>query len=149
MAVPAQRELIFSSLDDVMPEVERLLAGHACAGEWSLGQICHHLAVTIHLTARPASDVTKGTPDQAALREKFFSLGRFPPGRSAPPAIAPAPGLEDAEEAERLRKAIERFATAAGPFPGHPVLGPLSRDEWNRFHVLHAAHHLGFAAPIG
>ena len=38
-----RRSLEFASLDHVMPEVDRLLAGHTTTGNWSLGQICNHL----------------------------------------------------------------------------------------------------------
>jgi len=145
--MPARRSLTFTNLDEVIEEVERLLGGHATVGQWSLGQICNHLAVAIRLTARPAAAEATGTAEQASLRERFFAAGTFPDGRSAPPPIAPAPGLEAADEAAKLRAAIERFASATGPYPAHPVLGPLTRDEWVRFHLMHAAHHLGFAVP--
>ena len=39
-----RRNLSFSRLDEVMPDVDRLLAGHRTVGNWSLGQICNHLA---------------------------------------------------------------------------------------------------------
>ena len=45
-----RRYLEFTSLDDVMPDVERLLAGHVTVGGWSLGQIFHHVATAIRLT---------------------------------------------------------------------------------------------------
>ncbi len=41
-----RRPLRFHSFDEIMPDVERLLAGHRTVGHWSLGQICHHLAST-------------------------------------------------------------------------------------------------------
>ncbi|MFI5459648.1 MAG: DUF1569 domain-containing protein [Isosphaerales bacterium] len=47
-----RRELSFASLDEVMPDVERLLAGHATVGQWSLGQICNHLATGFNLIQR-------------------------------------------------------------------------------------------------
>jgi hypothetical protein len=46
-----RRELTFASLDDVMPDVERLLAGHVTVGRWTLGQILNHLATATHLSA--------------------------------------------------------------------------------------------------
>ena len=42
--MPERRTLEFARLDDVMPEVDRLLAGHTTVGNWSLGQICNHLS---------------------------------------------------------------------------------------------------------
>ncbi len=47
--MPERRQLSFTSLDEVMPEVERLLAGCEPAGQWTLGQICRHLTTGLHL----------------------------------------------------------------------------------------------------
>jgi hypothetical protein len=47
-----RRQLAFASLDEVMPDVERLLTGHVTVGRWSLGQICNHLAAALRLTLR-------------------------------------------------------------------------------------------------
>lgn len=142
-----QRKLTFQGLDEVMPAVEQLLEGHSLMGQWSLAQICNHLATTIRLTARPVSDPGQGTPEQAALREGFFAAGVFPPGRSSPPPFVPREGLDQAAEVASLVDAIKCFQAATGPFPSHPMLGPLSRDQWVQFHTMHAAHHLGFALP--
>ncbi|HVU86443.1 MAG TPA: DUF1569 domain-containing protein [Pirellulales bacterium] len=143
-----RRRLSFQSLDEIMPEVEQLLKGHAVAGQWTLGQICNHLAGAIRSTARPASTVPAATPEQAALKERFFAAGVFPDGRPSPAPFVPSADLDLAEEVTSLARAIERFQNATGPYPAHPYLGPLSREEWVRFHAMHAAHHLGFAAPL-
>ena len=42
-----RRTLRFNSLDEVMPEVERLLKGHSTVGTWSLAQICRHLSTVM------------------------------------------------------------------------------------------------------
>lgn len=142
-----RRALTFDRLDDVMPEVDRLLAGYEAVGAWSLGQICRHLAVGFELLmdGGPAA-----TPARAldAVRVRFLRRDRFPDGVAVPlAALVPPPGLDDRAEAESLRAALARFATHPGPLAPHPYLGPLTRDEWVRFHCLHAAHHLGFAVP--
>ena len=87
------------------------------------------------------------TPEQAKIRAGFFAAERFPDGRQVPAPFDPKPGLDAAHEAQSLARAIERFRSATGPFPAHPIIGPLSRDEWLRFHTMHAEHHLGFAVP--
>src|SRR5438067_5729 len=46
----ARRPLTFASLNEVMPDVDRLLRGHTTVGNWSLGQICSHLAQAVHFT---------------------------------------------------------------------------------------------------
>ena len=42
-----RRPLVFVRLDEVMPDVERLLAGHVTVGRWTLGQICNHLELAL------------------------------------------------------------------------------------------------------
>ena len=38
------------------------------------------------------------------------------------------------------------FESRTGPLPVHPALGPLTRDEWVRFHLRHCELHLGHLA---
>ncbi len=143
-----RRELTFASLDDVMPEVERLLAGHVTVGRWSLAQICQHLATGIRLTLDAPLRPFEPTHETDLVRHRFLQQGKFPEGMEAPiPALRPPSGLDAATEAEALREVIGRFASAAGPFPAHPHLGRMTRDQWIRFHCLHCAHHLGFVVP--
>jgi hypothetical protein len=53
---PERRTLRYESLDQVMPDVERLLEGHTTVGTWSLAQICRHLANAMRrLVDLPAS----------------------------------------------------------------------------------------------
>lgn len=151
-----RRELSFASLDAVMPEVDRLRAGHEAAGTWSLAQICRHLSVALDLTTRSAALMrnrgprAEATPEQAAARDQFFAAARIPEGVPTPSArLDPPPGLDDRAEAEALRGALARFAATPGPFGPHPLLGPLADADWARFHCIHCAHHLGFARPAG
>jgi hypothetical protein len=36
---------------------------------------------------------------------------------------------------------------SSGPVIPHPSIGPLTKAEWDRFHLIHCAHHLSFAIP--
>jgi hypothetical protein len=142
-----RRPLAFSSLDDVMPDVERLLAGHVAVGRWSLGQICRHLTSTFQWLAEGGPD-SASPPVPEAARQKVFRSGSFREGLPVPhPSLEPPPGLDDRTEADALRDAISRFTAAADLPPAHPILGPLTRDEWARFHCIHCAHHLSFVRP--
>ena len=144
-----RRDLTFASLDDVMPEVERLLAGHTTVGRWTLGQICNHLAAALRLTLEAPPSPAEPTREQRVARRLFFRSGRFPDGMEVPVRVLqPQPGLDAAKEAEALREVIGRFASTSGPLPAHPVLGPLTNVEWTQFHCLHCAHHLGFARSL-
>jgi hypothetical protein len=150
----ARRPLTFTSLDEVMPDVDRLLRGHTTVGNWSLGQICSHLAQAIHFTI-------DGFPREAhlpwLLRQtvgrfllwRILRRGRFVEGMRMPRKYEPAPGADARAEAELLRSALRRLAAHAGPLADHPLRGAVSRAVWERFHCIHCAHHLGFALLSG
>jgi len=146
-----RRDLRFERIDDVMPDVERLLDGSQTCGVWTLGQILSHLATAIRLTLRPEPPDRARDSDPARLRmeavrrRRFFQSGRFPEGVEVPhPALRPPSDSEAGVEAHSLRLAIEQLTRAEGPFPAHPLLGTLSRQEWIDFHRIHCAHHLSF-----
>lgn len=143
-----RRASTFADLEEVMPEVERLLGGHIAVGRWSLAQVCNHLATGIRLTLDVPIRPAPPSPENDLARHEFFRRGRFPDGMEAPIArLVPQPDLDAAVEAESLHRKIERFTAHARPLPAHPRLGPMTREEWARFHCRHCAHHLGFLVP--
>jgi hypothetical protein len=84
----------------------------------------------------------------------LITLGYFPRGRKAPPAVSPtlpAP-LRDGEElTRRLHEdltALDHAAAAAEALFGnrrcasHIVMGPLSPQQWRKFHLVHGEHHI-------
>ena len=145
-----RRALSFSRLEEVMPEVDRLLEGHTTTGRWSLGQICNHLSTALQYTV-------EGFPEQApwllrrtvgpVAKRQVLGSGAMPEGVKLPEKYLPKPGLDPRAEAEALRATIRLFAAHAGPLADHPLFGPMSRDEWLRYHIIHCAHHLSFARP--
>jgi hypothetical protein len=146
---PGRRPLQFPDLDEIIPDVDRLLDGHSMVGHWSLAQVCRHLATVMRLSVdRPAS-----TPHDATRRvgeeqeRQFFESGVVPEGMPASRRLLPGQALDDREEAEGLRQAIAHYKASPGPVVPHVLFGPLSRQEWDRFHCIHAAHHLSFAVP--
>lgn len=148
---PARRPLSFENLGQVMPEVDRLLAGHETVGRWSLGQICNHL--TFALTAslegfptRPLPGAIRATAGRLILNQMLKS-GHVVEGVWLPKAVKPRPGLDARAEAEALRAALGLFAADPEPKGLHPFFGKLTRDQWERYHRIHSAHHLSFAVP--
>jgi hypothetical protein len=144
-----RRTLRFGSLDEIMPDVERLLEGHTTVGNWSLAQICRHLAtVTRRVVDLPAStshDASQWVGDER--KRQFFESGMVPEGIPTLPFLLPVEALEERDEAEGLRQAIAHYQASPGPVVPHILFGFLTREEWDRFHCLHAAHHLSFAVP--
>lgn len=147
----AQRRVLrFASFDDVMPDVERLLQGHAAVGHWSLGQIFRHLANVL----RRVVDLPATTPQDPALwvtedkKRQVLESGVLPEGLPAPAEVVPDETLGAAEEAEGLRRAIAYYKASSGPVVAHRFLGPLSKAEWDQIQRIHLAHHLSFAVPV-
>lgn len=146
--MPERRMLDFASMDEIMPDVERLLLSHSTTGQWTLAQILHHLATSIRLTSLGRAGSSPGESSEA-LRRRFFRSRRFPEGLAVPhPRLVPPADADVHVQTRELQAAIELFTSAAGPFPGHPLLGPLGKGEWSQFHCIHCAHHLGFAIPL-
>lgn len=146
---PGRRTLRFDSFDEVMPDVERLLAGHRTVGRWSLAQICHHLSSVLRrhvdLPASTVFDPADRAPEE--VKRRVFEFGTLPEGIGAPAGAVPVAVAGDREEAEGLRAAIAHYLASPGPAIPHRVLGPLTREEWDRFELIHLAHHLSFAVP--
>jgi hypothetical protein len=146
-----RRELTFATLDEVMPEVERLLGGHTTVGNWTLGQMCNHLALGIRMSV----DGHQGPGAPWLLRKtlapiilwQIFRSGKMRPGFQAPEAFLPKSGLDDRTEAEALRAVLAEFAARQEPMADHPFFGRMTRAQLTRLHLIHCAHHLSFAQP--
>jgi hypothetical protein len=147
-----RRELKFASLEDVMPEVERLLRGHKTVGNWSLGQICNHLAIPLRLPVHgydgPMPPWLVRKVLAPVILRRILQTEKMREGASAPDALQPKPGVDARQEADALRLAIAELLAYHGPVHPHPFFGKMSHDEWVRLSRIHCAHHLSFALPI-
>ena len=141
-----RRTLQFQSLDDIMPDVERLIGHNETVGEWSLAQICHHIATVM----RRVVDLPASTPQDPSQwvgeerKREVFETGSIPEGLPAPAEIIPTGAFDERDEAEGLRKAIAYYKASAGPVIPHRLFGFLTKAEWDRLQCVHAAHHLSF-----
>jgi hypothetical protein len=130
----------------------------APAGKWNAAQILEHLFLTYKNTHRGmAKCLEQSAPlaSRATLKQRVatllvVNLGYLPGGRQAPERATPrgmppeevlraiAPELQrmgsDLNECER------RFGTRT-KIMDHPFLGPLTADEWRKFHCIHGRHH--------
>lgn len=153
------RKLSFQRSDEILAEVDLLLeSGYERTGTWSLGQICRHLTGVLigSVEGFPSFSGSGGQPSgddpdrarRVALgRRLILDRGEMPKGVRLPDEFAPKPEVDDRAEAEALRGAWRAYHQQAGPLADHPLLGPLTSDEWMRFHCVHSAHHLGFLSP--
>ena len=130
----------------------------APAGKWSAAQILEHLLLTYQNTnrglakclAQGAPLATRGTLKHRLAALLVVNLGYLPGGRKAPERVTPrGTPLEEVRQAiaPELQKidssldACERRFGARTKIMDHLFLGPLTAQEWRRFHWVHGRHH--------
>jgi len=153
--------LVRSTLD----EIERATAGMSAddwrrhpEGKWSAAEVLEHLSITYGATAKGLQrvlDAGAPPPVQRTLAQFFrklvvIDIGYFPEGRKAPSFTIPT-GITGEEALRRVREYLpqmdaviaeceRRFGSKIiGP---HPVIGPLTAEQWRKFHLIHAQHHM-------
>ncbi len=145
-----RRSLVFSSLDQVMPDVELALGGYRAVGNWNLGQICNHLAIVVRGSVEGVSGrapwILRKTVGPLVLK-RIFAMGQIKAGMPTSEKFVPGSQLDDRAEAEALRAALGLFTSTTKPLADHPFFGTLSREQWTRLHYMHSAHHLSFLWP--
>ena len=130
--------------------------------KWSIQQIVEHLLFTYRgsipaIVARV--DKHSATRAKPTFRQRvgqfmIIRLGRFPSGRLAPEAVSPTmpTTVQSGDElADRVRAKLQALdeVTARGEHlfgdrraVSHIILGPLSMQQWRRFHLIHGLHHV-------
>jgi hypothetical protein len=150
-----RRRLHFESFDDLVAEVDRLVAADAagtlrCAGNWTAGQTFGHLATWINF-------YFEGFPFSVPWFVKLFLRAKkqaylrdgMPPGVRIPRTENGTYGTEPlttAEGAGRLRAAVARLRFEPARFDS-PAWGPMSLEERIILNLRHAELHLGFLHP--
>jgi hypothetical protein len=128
-------------------------------GKWNSLQIFEHLVLSYTATTKgllrtmASGQPQRGNPDiRQRLRGVYvMGLGRFPAGVDAPKQTTPREGLGN-EPMRRFNDALvamdatlcdteKRFGAGTRVLE-HPVLGPLTAQQWRRFHQVHGRHHL-------
>jgi Protein of unknown function (DUF1569) len=145
-------------LEDATGHVGASDVARTPAGKWTPAQIMEHLFLTYQGTNRGlAKCLEKNTPlaSSATLKDRIATflvvhLGYFPEGRKAPERSTPR-GMAP----EEVRRALvpELLRMSAGlddcerefgsrtKILDHPILGPLTANEWRKFHWIHGRHH--------
>lgn len=127
-------------------------------GKWSAAEILEHLNLTYTGTTKNLERrVLAGQPVSGAGRsgkrlQRFVvtRLGYMPEGRKSPehamPRGKPCEQVQR-EIFENLGRMDDVITRCEQQFPGgqpiaeHPVLGPLTAQEWRGFHLTHGKHH--------
>lgn len=150
----------------------QLRPAHALRGNatpWTTQDVIEHLMLTYRETAALFDRyLDRKSPSQKPLETKHHVLqflvircGGFPRGVSAPGNTCPGKcGMQPMSGDELcacMRSELEKLDAKIDechqtfektPFAPHFVFGPLTADQWRRFHVVHGLHHLKQLARI-
>ncbi len=149
---PDRRTLRFASLDEIMPEVGRLMAGYTAVGNWTLGQVCEHLAtVKKRLVDAPArAQARPGAPrDRRAEAPGLRRPARLPEDMPMPAATRRARRRPDADRGGGAPPQGPRLLTRARR-PARSPSTACSAPSARRSGTAHGAastraHHLSFS----
>jgi hypothetical protein len=151
--VAKRRMLHFSSIDEMMAEVDRLAMAEKAGqlkrlGNWTLGQTLGHLAAWSEFgyDGYPSIKVPFFIRWILRMRKRRFIVGPMPAGVKIPgiPGGTLATEPMSVEEAlPRLRRVMERLHVECPPVPS-PAVGRLTHAESIAMTLRHAELHLGF-----
>ncbi len=154
------------SLGDLQRELESRAATMSAEdarprqdGKWSVAEILEHLYLTYTGTIKGLNRVLEGGKPLArrpSMKDRVRTLvvtrlGYLPEGRKAPTVTVPRAldastvgaqiGAQMAAMNDLIDECTRRFGNRTRVLD-HPVLGPLTADQWRKFHVAHGRHHL-------
>ena len=151
--MPTRRNIQFSDFDQVAADVNELQAkGYQRCGNWSLGQICDHLAIFMRGSLDGYSWkipwVFRVTIGSFFLR-RILRQKKMATGVKVPKVFLPGEPTDDVASVESFLELVRRYQYHTGPMAPSPLSGKLSRQEWDQLHLIHAAHHLSFLRSGG
>src|SRR5262249_49993563 len=110
--------------------------------------------------AKGTPTLSRPTPGHRVTQFFVITLGVMPGRRKSPPEVTPAASVSPLSGDEIIatahdalqhldvtfNQAEQAFGTAR--CLSHFVLGPLSAEQWRRFHLCHGSHHVRQIAAI-
>ncbi|MGB6384634.1 MAG: DUF1569 domain-containing protein [Terriglobales bacterium] len=159
-----------SHLERLRQELEDAIRGVAASvnpnglaqappGKWNAAEILEHLFLTYQGTnrgltkclERGASLATRPTLKLRMATLLVVNFGYLPNGRKSPERATPR-GMSVSEVQQGIVTELERMVAvlnecerkfgAGTKIMDHPFLGPLTAEEWRKFHWVHGRHHL-------
>jgi hypothetical protein len=128
-------------------------------GKWCAAEVLEHLYLTYTATTKGFERVVearRSLATTATLKQRVgavmvLGFGYLPAGREAP-AMARPRGVSQEKVLAGIRPAIagmdeiirrceEKFGRGKRLLD-HPVLGPLTGQQWRKFHLVHGLHHV-------
>src|SRR5579883_2107169 len=141
--VEGRRKVDYKSFEELLADADRLsTAGVKMLGNWTPGMIFQHLAAALN----GSIDGLPGKfPWHLRLMVRLFKkrllAGQMPAGFKPPADLAKAV-IPEATPVEtglaNLHAAVARLGKESTRTP-HPLFGKLTKDEWDRLHLMHAS----------
>jgi len=149
--VPERRQLDFRDWSEVLADVDHLhSAGYDRVGNWELSQMVEHLGVglrtAVHGIDHQGPWVIRKLIGPILLR-RMLRQRRMAAGIKVPKWWQPGPSHDESAAIDQFRSEITAFQSATGPTHPHPLLGSMTKEQWNDLGLIHAAHHLSFLRP--
>lgn len=146
-----RRTVRYSTLSDVIEDAEKLIGNHHTVGKWSFGQICQHLAKTMHACIDGFGFKAPWWARWfiAPLVKNSFLTKSMKPGFQLPEtakSLIPDAAIRAEEGLQQLKAAVERLARETPTAP-HPFLGKLATEEVMQLQLRHCELHMSFIIP--
>lgn len=152
--VRGRRRLRFRSFDEARADIEHLRDHpYRRLGNWNLAQIVMHLGQVMHGSIDGAREPVQFPLPARILGWLFLRPYSLHVGIPAGIRLPPSATLEFMFDEAELNAAIDRYVTGAERLVReskravHPLIGTLTPEQWNKFHLRHCEHHLSFLIP--
>ena len=149
--VEGRRELDYQSFEELLADAERMSSGSIkTIGNWSAGQIFRHLAISYNgaIDGLPIKFPWHFRMMVKLFKKKILNMS-MPPGYRMRPENAkitePGP-TSTAEGLAELRNAVQRLQKETHR-ARHPLMGNLTKQEWDKVMLKHASLHMSFLVP--
>lgn len=144
----ARRIVRYSTLSEVVQDAEHLIGNHHTVGNWSFGQICQHLAKTMHASIDGFGFMAPWWARWfiAPLVKNSFLTKPMKPGIQLPKSaksLFPDELIAAEEGLRQLKAAVERLSHETPTAP-HPFLGKLASEEVIQAQLRHCELHMSF-----
>jgi hypothetical protein len=154
----AYLERLQRELKDAIGDAGEDCLVQAPAGKWNAVQILEHLILSYKQTQKGlvrCLEQNAPTGSRRTWKDRFATLmvvdfGYIPGGRKAPERTTPrGMAIEEARQgiAQELQRMASRLDECERVFGGgtaimdHPFIGPLTAQQWRKFHWAHGRHH--------
>jgi hypothetical protein len=150
--VVGRRKVNYASYEELLADADRLSAGPIkTLGNWTAGQILRHVAAVMNASI-DGFTFTFPWYMRVVVRpfRKRVLAGPMPAGFKLSPegsrALDPPPTSLEEGSAD-LHAAVARLQRELNRAK-NPMLGQLSKEEWDTLHLRHASLHMSFIIPL-